>query len=159
MELAQAPLVVWDVLSSTLYLAHFNIYLRIPLLLCFFLPPHLHFKGIFNWSIVALQCCVNFLSTVKWISYMCACIHSLLELPSVPPISSIWVSTEHWAELPVLSRTFKQAICSLHMTVHIHQPQTPFTPPIFPQCLQVHSLHMQLCSCPADRFICAFFFF
>ena len=118
-ELTQAPLVVSDVLSSTLYLAHFSIYLRIPILLCFFLPSYLHFIGILNWSIVALQCCVNFCYTMKCISYTYSCIHFLLELPSVPPISSIWFSTEHLAELPVLCRKLKQAICFTHGSAHV----------------------------------------
>ena len=38
-----------------------------------------------NLDIVALQCYVCFHWAMKWISYMCTCILSLLDLPSRPP--------------------------------------------------------------------------
>ena len=51
----------------------------------------------------ALECCVGFWCTTKWISYMYTYTLSLFELPSHPaPIPPLHVNTEHRAELPML---------------------------------------------------------
>lgn len=39
----------------------------------------------FNWSIIDLQFCTNFCSTVEWVSYMWTYIPSLSHLPRTPP--------------------------------------------------------------------------
>ena len=44
------------------------------------------FIFIFYWSIITLQCCVNFYYIVKWISYMYAYILIFLDLPPTPPL-------------------------------------------------------------------------
>ena len=52
------------------------------------------FSFYFIEGITALQCCVSFCYTMKWISYMHTSTPSLLGLP---PPHSIQVTTEHWA--------------------------------------------------------------
>ena len=53
-----------------------------------------------NWDIVTLQCYVGFCCTVKWISYVCSYIPSLLELPptsSPHPIPPGHPRAQSWA--------------------------------------------------------------
>ena len=40
-----------------------------------------HRMCVFNWKIIALQCCVSFWYTTVWISYKYTYIHSLLSVP------------------------------------------------------------------------------
>ena len=45
-----------------------------------------YFKFIFNWRMIASQCCVGFCCIITWISRKYTYIPSLLNLPSSPPI-------------------------------------------------------------------------
>ena len=54
-----------------------------------------------NWSLTALQCCINFCYMMKWISSIYTYIPSLSDLPIPTPLSHHrWA--HHLAELPVL---------------------------------------------------------
>ena len=92
---------------------------------------------------------VSFFCTAKWVSY--TYILSLLDfLP-------IWVSTEHWVELPV-SRFLLVVyfICSsVYMSISISQFISPL---ISPALVSIHLFSMSiLYFCLTNRFICASF--
>ena len=95
------------------------------------------FKFIFNWRIIALQCCGGLCHTSLWIS------HNFMYMSSPswafpPPFHPSGSSTEHQAELPLLYSSFPLAI--LHMIVCICQCyflnlSYPLLPPTVSTCL------------------------
>ena len=95
------------------------------------------------WNTVALQYCVSFCCTMKWINHVYKCIHSILDFPhtALPHLSVI---TEHRAELPMLWDTFPLATCFTHGSVCILNLISQFIPTPPPLCLHVHSLHLRL---------------
>lgn len=79
----------------------------------------------FEWSVVALLCCVSFYCTAKCLSHTCTCVPSFLDfLPTQ-------VTTEHQAEFPVLFSRFSLVISSLHSanSVCVSSPIFQFIPP------------------------------
>ena len=70
---------------------------------------HLIFKNlfIFNWRIIALQCCVGFWHTSPRTSHRYTYVTSLQNLPPTShPILPLYVVTEHQSELPELYSIF-----------------------------------------------------
>ena len=89
---------------------------------------------------------------------MHAYIPSLLQLP--PTISSIYVTSEHWAELPVLYRSFSWAFYFIHGGVYMSVPISQFIPASLLCPARPHICSLSLCfySCPANRLISTIFY-
>ena len=83
----------------------------------------------FFWNIIALQCCVTFCHTALCVSYMYTYVPSLLNLPPSPQIPPLQVTTEHWAELPVLHSNFPLAVHVTHGSVYMSMLLSQFVPP------------------------------
>ena len=88
------------------------------------------------WRIVALQCCICFCYTAKWISYM------YTHFPRFLDFLPIWATTKRWVEFPVLHNRFLTSylISSLSTVVCICQSQYPNSshPPFSPWELILH---------------------
>ena len=71
------------------------------------------------------------------------------------PIPPVQVITKHQADIPVLWGCFPLAIYFTFGSIYMSMPLSHFVPAYSSPspCLQVHSLHLHLYSCPATRFI------
>ena len=89
----------------------------------------------FNWVIIALQCCISFCFTAKWISYMYTYIPSFLHfLP-------IYVTTDHLVEFPVLYSRFSLVIYFIHSI----NPNLPIHPIPLPSLVSICLFSMSVC--------------
>ena len=96
-----------------------------------------------NWSIIALQHCVNFCCKTKWIIYMCTYILSLLNFPATHPHLT---PLDHYKAPSEIPCTIPEV-----PTRGLSYPPICLTLPHLPLCPQVHSLFLDLCSCPANK--------
>ena len=89
----------------------------------------------FNWSIIALQYCVSFPCTVKWISYMYTYILSLSDVSPTPTPHPTHLS-HHRAPHRALCvySSFPQAIYFTHGSVHMSVLLSQFIPLSPPVC-------------------------
>ena len=106
-------------------------------------------KFIFNWRIMALQCCVGFWCITTRISRKYTYIPSLLSLPPTP-LGHHRPQAERpvlYSRLPLASYFTRGGVCtSVLLSSFISPPPSPAGP-------QVHPLRLCLDSCPADGFI------
>ena len=77
-----------------------------------------------NWSKIALQCCVSFWCTVKWISYMYTYIPSLLDLPPTPHPTHLGChSTVLSSQMSILTQVNTHTYWILRCSVVFHGEQ------------------------------------
>ena len=91
---------------------------------------HLFLLFIFNWKIIALQCCFSFCCTKPWVSNKYKYIPSLLSLPlscCIHPSRSSQ-STEP-SELPVLYSSFPLDISFIHGSIYTSMWHSQFVLP------------------------------
>ena len=75
----------------------------------------------FNWGMVALQCCISFHCTMKWIIHMYTNISFLLSLPPSPPPSHPLSRSSQSAELSSLCYTAASTSWPINPTIG-HMP-------------------------------------
>ena len=84
----------------------------------------------FHLSIVDLQCCVNFCSTAKWLSYTYIYTYSFL----------LWFITGYWTQFPVLYNRTLLFIHPIYNNLHLLISNSQLFPPPTPSCLASTSL-------------------
>ena len=100
---------------------------------------------------MALQCCISFCFSAKWISY------TYTRVPSFLAFLPIYVTTQHWVEFPLL---YSICYCVIHwlsvlyVIVYMSVPISQFILPSF--CLGIHKFVLYFCF--ANKFISIIFF-
>ena len=129
-------------------------------LCCIFLSYFLLFSIFFNWSIVALQCCVSAVQKCESAVSICMPPCSWTSLPSVPnphPPLLGHHRARSWApcavqQLPASYQFYTGQCTYVKATLSI-RPTLPF-----PHCVHKYVLcSLQLYSCPANRFVSTIF--
>ena len=69
------------------------------------------------WHIVALQCCVSFYCTAKWISESLSITYLSIYIPSFLEFLPVQLTTKHWVEFPVLYSGFSLVFAQSRLTL------------------------------------------
>ena len=91
-----------------------------------------------------------------WVSHKYTYVLFFLNFPPTRhPNPPLFIVTEHQVELLVLYSNFPLASYFTHGYVYVSMPVSHLSHLLLPPlCPQVCSLHLHLCSCPTNRFIC-----
>ena len=92
------------------------------------------FCSLFYWSIVDLQCCVNFYCTAKWFSYTYIYIYIEIERHSFSHSSPLWFITGYGLQFPVPYSRILLYIHSIYCGLHLLTPDSHSVPtqPLLP---------------------------
>ena len=112
---------------------------------------------IFNWRVIALQCCAGFCHTALWISHKYTHVHSLLK-PSPPSTELTHLGSSQSAVLSPRDRQQPPTSSLFHMWWRLCFHLLSIRPALsFLRCVRKFDLYVCIYFCPANKFISTIF--
>ena len=106
---------------------------------------------IFNWKIIALQCCIGLCYTITWISHRCIYVFSLLNLP--PTLSHPYRLSQSTRLSSLHHTSNSHWISILHRVMYVFQCYSfNLSHPLFPHHVQKSVLYVCVSTAAAASF-------